>query len=295
MRLRIIPPLRPAFIPPNQGFSIGGWNPFGGGVVGILEGGTINGQTVFSGGLAGVAQHLDEVAQGVNTSILGGTIGSALNDLVVALDAPVINAANWIDKHKTAVITVVAIVGIAILAPYAYAAWTSELGTDAADAAVEAEAAATEAESAPVELETAADVAPDLLSPGVVGEEATLTAPAELETAATLAPETAPAELETEATLAPDLAPATEGTAATLGSTGLGASATSGLSGIGGQILGTAASSVLGPLAGALVGDVLGTKKPATVPTVTTPVASSSTWLWVAAALGVLLLMRRGD
>jgi hypothetical protein len=122
-----------------MGFSIDGWHPFSGGLIGDLTGGTINGQTVFSGGLAGLAEHLDEVAQAVNVGLLGGTVGGALNDLVTALDAPVIDVAKWVDAHETAVIAVVAIVGSVFLGPFAYAAWAAETSDAAVEVAVDAD------------------------------------------------------------------------------------------------------------------------------------------------------------
>ena len=122
-----------------MGFSIDGWHPFSGGLIGDLTGGTINGQTVFSGGLAGLAEHLDEVAQAVNVGLLGGTVGGALNDLVTALDAPVIDVAKWVDAHETAVIAVVAIVGTVFLGPFAYAAWAAETSDAAVEVAVDAD------------------------------------------------------------------------------------------------------------------------------------------------------------
>ena len=76
----------PASITP-MGFSIGGWHPFSGGIVGDLTGGTIGGEKVLSGGLAGVASHLDQIAKGVNLSILGPSVGGELNQLVNALEA----------------------------------------------------------------------------------------------------------------------------------------------------------------------------------------------------------------
>src|SRR5271157_5580572 len=105
--MKTLPLLREPGPVPDLAFSIGGWHPFSGGIVGILEGGTINGETVFSGGLPGLAEHLDEVAQGINVSLLGGTVGGALNDLCSALDAPVINLSKWISAHKTAVAAVI--------------------------------------------------------------------------------------------------------------------------------------------------------------------------------------------
>lgn len=122
--------------PENLGFSIGGWSPFGGGLIGALTGGTINGQTVFSGGLAGLAEHLDEIAQGVDVSLLGSDLGGALAGLTAALDAPVIHGTEWIDAHKSVCIQIAISVGIAILAPYAYAAWAAEVGGTSVDAAI---------------------------------------------------------------------------------------------------------------------------------------------------------------
>jgi hypothetical protein len=154
-----------------MGFSIGGWHPFSGGIIGTLELGTINGQSVLSGGLAGVAQHLEAVANGINVSILGSSVGGALNTLTDALDAPIIDATKWIDAHKACVMAAVVIVGAIYLGPFAYAAWESEIGADAvadgiADASVIGEDGI---------LSSVADVAPDVVAdvaPDVVADVA---------------------------------------------------------------------------------------------------------------------------
>jgi hypothetical protein len=143
--------------PENLGFSIGGWSPFGGGLIGALTGGTINGQTVFSGGLAGLAEHLDEIAQGVDVSLLGSDLGGALAGLTAALDAPVIHGTEWVDAHKSVCIQIAISVGIAILAPYAYAAWAAEVGDGAVDAAAAGVDAYDSAMAATDAAATAAD------------------------------------------------------------------------------------------------------------------------------------------
>lgn len=163
-----------SFIPRTSrtmGFSIGGWDPFGGSLVDVLTGGTVNGQSVFSGGLPGLAEHLDEVAQGINVTLLGGTVGGALNGLMVALDQPVIDAAEWANQHKAIVLAVVAIVGSIFLGPLVYAAWAEMVGSAAVDAtiagvdaydaamiATDAEAIASGAEAAAA-VDTSFDVA----------------------------------------------------------------------------------------------------------------------------------------
>lgn len=134
--------LRAGWNPGNLGLSIGGWDPFSGGLKGILELGTINGEPVLSGGLAGVASHLEQVANGVTVDVLGSSVGGALNSLTNALDAPIIDATSWIDANKTLVIAVVAAVGIAILCPYAFGAWSSMLPGADIDAAIDADALA---------------------------------------------------------------------------------------------------------------------------------------------------------
>lgn len=148
-----------------MGFSIGGWDPFGGSLVDVLTGGQVNGHSVFSGGLPGLAQHLDQVAQGINVTLLGGTVGGALNDLMVKLDQPVIDAAEWANKHQAIVLAVVAIVGSIFLGPLVYAAWAEMVGEAAVDAAIAGvdayDAAMISIDAAAVASDTAAVAAVD--------------------------------------------------------------------------------------------------------------------------------------
>lgn len=144
---------------PSMGFSIGGWDPFGGNLVDILTGGTINGVSVFSGGLPGLAAHLEEVAQGVNVDLLGGTIGGALNSLMNVLDQPINDTAGWINDHKAFCEEVALIVGTSILGPMAYAAWAASVGSASVDAAISGVASYDAAMAAVDASATAADVA----------------------------------------------------------------------------------------------------------------------------------------
>ena len=136
MRVKRISSFIPQAKNPTMGLSIGGWDPFGGSLVDVLTGGTVNGQSVFSGGLPGLAAHLEEVAQGVNVTFLGGTVGSALNDLMTKLDQPIMDSADWANKHEAIVLAVVAIVGSIFLGPLVYAAWAELVGDAAVDAAI---------------------------------------------------------------------------------------------------------------------------------------------------------------
>ena len=274
---------------PTMGFSIGGWHPFGGGLVSILEGGTINGHTVFSGGLAGVAEHLDEVAQGVNVSLLGGSLGGALNDLVKALDAPVINLTKWVDAHKVACIAVVAIVGIAVLCPYGYAAWaaeTSEAEVTATLDLVPEELALTSTETvgADVGALEASSTAGASLGGGVAtttGADATAGLESLGASSTTGASLTAGGDV---ATLTPAEMAAAPGAAASGGTSALGAAVEKAL-------LTTAVSGVTGELLHLAVGTPA--PKTTTIPLVTAPASSVPSWVYLAGAAAVLILLVR--
>jgi hypothetical protein len=287
---------------PTMGFSIGGWHPFGGGLVSILEGGTINGHTVFSGGLAGVAEHLDEVAQGVNVSLLGGSLGGALNDLVKALDAPVINLTKWVDAHKVACIAVVAIVGIAVLCPYGYAAWAAETSEAEVTATLDlvpeelaltstetvgADVGALEASStagASLTADTGAALSGSSLGGGVAtttGADATAGLESLGASSTTGASLTAGGDV---ATLTPAEMAAAPGAAASGGTSALGAAVEKAL-------LTTAVSGVTGELLHLAVGTPA--PKTTTIPLVTAPASSVPSWVYLAGAAAVLILLVR--
>lgn len=330
MRIHTLPLLfRPA-VPNQMGFSIGGWHPFSGGLVGILEGGTIDGHGVLSGGLAGVAKHLDQIAAGVTLGILGGTIGGPLNDLANALETPVNNLFSWIDNHKSAILTVVAIVGVVaaaiMLGPYAYAAWDAEVGdatltTDMTvdlslpDVAVDA----TAVDAAPAVAEGSSLAADATAGVGVAtaeeGSEAISTVNF-VDTTADLGPITQTAELP-EAALTPDVIPTAMDPISTAplidsGSsyattalddaeavTPIGTDAPGVLSDAGKAAAGAAAGVItkglLPPTSGTVPGGASGGGTlPSTSNTAST-LKNLPTWVWIAAGVAAVMLLSDGE
>jgi len=299
---------------PEMGFSIGGWHPFAGGLEGVLELGEINGEPVLSGGLAGVAAHLEAVANGVTLDVLGSSVGGALNSLTDALDAPVIDAATWIDENKTLVISLVAAVGIAILCPYAFAAWQSATSAAEVTAAVD-EDLVVDADlvvdtSAPDALGTSLTEGSSLTEGTVattVAPGATVTVDADVSTGLGTSMTTG-TSLTADTTIDPNMALAVNADTNTiLGESGAGLQdAETGLqAGVAAQ---TAAPNALGQaIEKALINTAVGgvtsellhlvtgapVAKSQTVPVLTAPQPSIPPWVyWAAAGVGLVLLVR---
>jgi len=145
-----LPTLRPRRRNPGLGFSIGGWDPFGGNVLQVLTGGTINGEGVStSGGILGLYTNVDAATLGITKSILGtnSVVAQAVESVLSTIDSPISAASFMVNYDAGLIELVVGVIASFYLGPLAYAAWQYVVGSDAVEAAVDADEVVVDADA----------------------------------------------------------------------------------------------------------------------------------------------------
>lgn len=222
---------------------------------------------------------LDDVFEGV---------GDALNNTIEGLVA----------GNPKALLEVCLIVGVAILCPYAFAAWGAETSAAAVDAAVDADTLAGAGLAGGVTVTTGGTDIAALSAEDLAAASGTVAATgadtATIATSTTAGNSLPAGAAATEVPAAPETL-ASLGTSTTAGTSATTATVAGGStsSALGDAVVKAIATTAVSGITADLLAVATGKKAPAqvAVPAIAAPASSVPVWLWAAAAAAVLLLV----